>query len=333
MSGRPIHFEVWFRKWAAILIGAMVLTVPLVAEARVKVKCPAKPKNVVRAKRLAKKFFNKGGRFAQKERYAAALDSFLCSLKMKPHENTVYNVAQVAKFVKDQTLVKDRLERFLKKHPKHKSRPELEELIASVDGTYVPPEEGQSAPPVVAGGDPAAAEPAEGATGPPDPESDPEDIPEAEEESSPEDEEAEEVANLFAEDEAPPGQESGAEEPEPEPRPSDDGDGVPPTTIAGYVLLGTAGATLITAIGIQGATGAAKNNALDAQNYDQFTSREDKMHRLQTGATVFWIATGVLAGTGVVLILLDRDESDAGSGGVDVEIGAAPGGVVLQGRF
>jgi hypothetical protein len=329
MSGRPIHFEVCFRKWAAILIGALVLAVPLMAEA--KVKCPAKPRNAVRAKRLAKKFFNKGGRFAQKEKYAAALDSFLCSLKMKPHENTVYNVAQVAKFVKDQTLVKGKLEHFLKKYPKHKSRPELEELLSSVDGTYVPPEEEQPAPPVVAGGDPATEEPVEEVTGPPDPESEPDEP--SPEEPSPEDEEAQEVANLFAEDETPPGQEPEAREPVDEPQPPAEGDGVPPTKIAGYVLLGTAGATLITAIGIQGATGAAKNDALDAQNYEQFTSREDKMHSLQTGATVFWIATGVLAGTGVVLLLLDREESDGGSGGVDVEVGAAPGGVVLQGRF
>ena len=120
-----------------------MLFVPILAEA--KVKCPAKPKNSVRAKRLAKKFFNKGGKLAQKERYAAALDSFLCSLKMKPHENTVYNVAQVAKFVKDQTLVREKLNRFLEKHPKHESRPELEELISSVDGTYSPSEEEQRA--------------------------------------------------------------------------------------------------------------------------------------------------------------------------------------------
>jgi len=310
------------RRWTAILLGVLVLAAPLAAEAG----CPAKPKNAVRAKRLAKKLFSKGGRLAQKEKYTQALDTFLCSLKMKNHENTVYNVAQVSKFVKDREVVRKRLETFLEKYPNHEARPELEELIASVDGTYTPPDNAELTAPVA---DPTTAEEAadegaedgaeEVATGPPEPGTE-----QPDEEEGP----AGEVASLFAEDEKPP-----VEQPAEEPQPSAGDEGVPPTRVAGYVLLGTAGATLITAIALQGATGAAKNDALDASDYDQFTAREDKMKGLQTGATVFWVATGLLAGTGVVLLLLDTDETDDGAGGAELEVRAAPNGVALQGRF
>jgi len=298
------------KKWIAILVGVLLIVVPLLAEA--KARCPAKPKNVVRAKRMAKKFFNKGGRLAQKEKYSAALDSFLCSLKMKPHENTVYNVAQVSKFVEDRESVSMKLEGFLDKHPDHESRPELEELIASVEGSYQPPPADQ--PPT------------------PDP-IPPSDISSDTSDESPVDELVEEepddeVGELFAEDADDPTEEPTAAAPE-----AEDGERAPPTTIAGYVLLGTAGATLITAIGLQGAAGAAKNKALDSQNYDQFTSREDKMGRLQTGATVFWVATGLIGGTGVVLLLLDSHEGVGGEDEVDLALGAAPTGVVLRGRF
>jgi hypothetical protein len=327
MSGRPIHSNAAIGRWIALLVGASFLILPALAEA--KVKCPAKPKNTVRAKRMAKKFFNKGGRLAQKEKYSEALDSFLCSLKMKPHENTVYNVAQVSKFVEDRDAVRERLERFLEKHPNHESRIELEELIASVEGTYEPPDD---VTPVV---------PAPGAveeeTGPPDPagqlveeeEGEGEEEEQGEEEGEGEgegEEEEGEVEELFAEP-------SPAVEPVDDPQPIEEDERAPPTKIAGYVLLGAAGASLVAAIALQSAAGAAKNEALRAQNYDQYLAREDKMHRRQTAAAVFWVTTGVLAGTGFVLLLLDTDEREDGSDGVELDVNAGPNGLALQGRF
>jgi hypothetical protein len=300
-------------KWIAFAVAVLIVAVPLMADAGPKVKCPAKPQNQVRARRMAKKFFNKGGRFATKGQYTRALDSFLCSLRMKGHENTVFNVAQVSKFVKNQKVVKERLERFLEKHPGHDSTVEVEELIASIDGTPYPP---------------PSTQPASDAEAPP-----PGPVEEAGagQEQTGEDQE---VQDLFGVDaEQPPTEPAGPSEPaEPADNPPVAEEGPPPMRIAGYVLLGVGGAALITSVALQGATGVAKNEALDSINYSQFTSRKDKMSNLQTGATVCWIVTGALVGTGVVLLLVDS-QSQESDGGVEVELEPGVAGFSLKGRF
>ena len=56
------------------------------------------------------------------------------------------------------------------------------------------------------------------------------------------------------------------------------------------------------------------------------------MGRLQNGATVCWILTGVLAGAGVVLLLVDS-QSEEGDGGVEVELEPGVFGLSVTGRF
>jgi hypothetical protein len=300
MSGRQIRFRAARARWIAAVVAVLVVAVPLLVDAGPKVKCPAKPQNQVRARRMAKKFFNKGGKFATKGKYTKALDSFLCSLRMKPHENTVYNVAQVAKFVKNQKVVKKHLEAFLAKHPGHDSTQEIEELIASVEGGTAYPGPG----PVAEEGPSEPTEPTVGGA---------------------QTEEGQEVEDLFGAD----AEQVPAEEAEPV---DEVDEGPPPMRIAGYVALGTGGAMLITAVALQGATGVAKNEALDSTNYGQFTTRKDKMEGLQTGATVCWILTGVLAGAGVALLVIDS-QSEEGDGGVEVELEPGVSGLSVTGRF
>jgi hypothetical protein len=312
MSGRLIHSETTIHRWLAVLIALVFAAVPLLADAGPKVKCPKKPKKAYKVRKLAKRFFTKGGRFAQKEKFEAALDSFLCSLKMRAHVNTVYNVAQVSKFIADREHVLQRLEQFVERHPDHESNPEIIELIESVEGVSESPglkPEPDEAPAVM----------------PPDPGAEA-----VEQEGPPADPVVDE---LFGEDLEQPGKEPD-KDPGEQPEPTGDDEGEPPPLkTVGYVMLGTAGASLIFAISLQAAAGAAKNDALDSTSYDQFTFRKGKMKRMQAGATVCWVATGLLAGTGVVLLLLDRGDEDPANEGVDIALEPGVSGITLRGRF
>ena len=240
-------------------------------------KCPKRPAAEKRAKRWAGRWFIKAEKAVKSEKYDVAMDRFLCSLYMAPHENTVFNIAQLTNLVEEKESALTKLEAFTDKNPDHESTPEIKELIGSVERSM------------------GLEEDEEEISGPLD---------------------AEIVADEPEEDEA------------------DARDG-PNLKVPAYILLGTAGATLILSISLQAAAGAAQNDAEAATDYDGYLYYEDKMRGRQVGATVCFVLTGLIAGTGVLLLLLDKDgEASAdGEASVDLSLLPAPARLVLQGSF
>lgn len=122
----------------------------------------------------------------------------------------------------------------------------------------------------------------------------------------------------------------GEEEPEPEePAPGK----INRRTVS-YILLGSAGATLVISTALQGAAGAQKNKAADTTQLNDFAYRRDRMKGYQAGALIGFIATGALAGIGLYLLLTDDNETEPnGENEVTLSLVPAPAGVALEGSF
>lgn len=125
------------------------------------------------------------------------------------------------------------------------------------------------------------------------------------------------------------------EEPPPQPEPvvedEDKGSRRRTMKIIGWTSIGTGAASLIAAAVMQGLAVSAKNDALDATSYDVFRDEKDKNKGLQTGATVGFIAGGLLGGMGLTMLLLSSaGETDASVG---VSIVPTTDGLMLKGYF
>jgi hypothetical protein len=264
--------------------------------------CPKRPPAEKRAQRWAGRWFAKGEAAAKDAKFPEALDAFLCSLHLYPHQNTVFNVAQLTNLVEDKAATTATLKSFRAENPDDEFDGELADLIVSL-------EKAQGIEPAP---EPAAA--------PSEPEPEPEPPP------------------IVAPNEPEPAAEAVEPEEPPSPAAKDpQADGTPKgraLRVSGFVAIGTAGATLVTAIVLQAMAGAAKGDAEDATTYAAFRAREDDMKGRQTGATVMFVATGVLAGVGALMLGLGRSKKED-AGGADVEVTAAigPAGFAVEGRF
>jgi hypothetical protein len=268
--------------------------------------CPAKPQAEKRAQRWAGRWFAKGELAAKETRFQEALDAFLCSLYLYPHQNTVFNVAQLTSLVEDKTAVTATIKTFREEHPGSDFDDELADLIASLEKAQgiEPPAEAAEPPAEAAAGAPveapvvvapveAAAEPGPDAEAPP------------------------EMANAGGADEGTKGASRGKA-----------------LRTTGWVAIGAAGATLVVGIILQAAAGAAQKDAEAATDYDAFRRNEDDMKSRQGGATAMFVMTGVFAGAGALMVALGRQKKETDSGsGAQVSISPAPAGVVLTGRF
>ncbi len=255
------------------LVLGLLLAAPLAAQ-ETKPECPNRPAKVARAKNKARKWFDKGEKLSKEARFEDSLDAFLCSLKMKGHENTVFNIAQISKLIDNKHSTLRRLRQFREQNPNANSSAEIDKLISELEEEL--------------------------GEGPPEP-----------------------VVNeaLFAEDEP---------EPEPEePAPSK----IDRRTVS-YVLLGSAGATLVVSAALQVAAGVNKNKAADATEWNVFSDKRDKMKSYQTGALIGFIVTGALAGAGLYLLLTDDRETESDDENeVTMALVPAPAGIMLKGSF
>jgi hypothetical protein len=120
-------------------------------------------------------------------------------------------------------------------------------------------------------------------------------------------------------------------EPGPEPIPEPEAESGPNLSVLGYVGLGLGGAGLVAGAVLQGMAGAAQGRGEETSDYGTFSDEQDRMEGLQTGAIVAFVAGGVLAGTGIALILVDRNRD--GDEPVSVSLRPLPGGLALGGTF
>ena len=255
------------------LVVGLLLAAPLAAQ-ETKSECPNRPAKQGRAKNKARKWFDKGEKLSKEARLEDSLDAFLCSLKMKGHENTVFNIAQISKLIDNKRSTLKRLRQFREENPDVDSAAEIDKLIGELEEEL--------------------------GEGPPEPVVD---------------------ESLFGED-------------EPEPEPVEPERSKIDRRTVSYILLGSAGATLVISAALQGAAGVNKNKAADATQWNAFSDKRDKMKGYQVGALIGFIVTGALAGAGLYLLLTDDRETESNDENeVTMALVPAPAGIVLKGSF
>lgn len=100
-------------------------------------KCPPVPKQEAVALKKAGRYFAAGEKLAINGAYRKSLERYLCSLKMKEHPNTMFNIAQVAKLIENKGPILQLLKKFRNRNPEHPSVPEINRLIEKMEkGDY-----------------------------------------------------------------------------------------------------------------------------------------------------------------------------------------------------
>jgi hypothetical protein len=100
-------------------------------------KCPAVPEKEAVAIKKAGRFFTVGEKLALKAQYPKSMQRYLCSLKMKEHPNTMFNIAQVAKLSENKAPILKQLKQFREQNPEHAAVPEISRLIEKMEaGDY-----------------------------------------------------------------------------------------------------------------------------------------------------------------------------------------------------
>lgn len=117
--------------------------------------------------------------------------------------------------------------------------------------------------------------------------------------------------------------------PEEQPEPEDDG-GSGALTTAGVVLVVVGAAGVVVGAVLQGLAGKAVKDGEATDDYDVFKDQKDMVDGYQKGALAGFIAGGVLAVTGVILIAVDGGGEEPAA---EVSLSPAPGGLVLGGTF
>lgn len=75
-------------------------------------------------------------------------------------------------------------------------------------------------------------------------------------------------------------------------------------SMTGWIDVSVGAAAFVTAIVLQGIAGAKKNQALSATNYDAFLDAKDRNKSFQIAATSMFIASALVAGTGLAHLLI-----------------------------
>ena len=96
-------------------------------------RCPAVPAKEEVATKKAGRYFNEGETLAEQEKYLQSLERYLCSLRMKPHPNTMFNIAQLAKLIVVRGPAIQQLIKFRNRNEGHPSVPEINDLIARME--------------------------------------------------------------------------------------------------------------------------------------------------------------------------------------------------------
>jgi len=78
--------------------------------------------------------------------------------------------------------------------------------------------------------------------------------------------------------------------------------------ITGWINVGVGAGAFVSAVVLQGIAAAAKNKAQSATSYDVFMEQKDKNKSLQTAATTMFVSSALVAGVGVIHLLLHSEE-------------------------
>jgi hypothetical protein len=106
-----------------------------------------------------------------------------------------------------------------------------------------------------------------------------------------------------------------------------------------YVALATGGAGLVLG-GVTGAMALGKHSSLESSSncakdvcVEAERSNVQSLDTLRTLSTVGFVAGGVLAATGVVLLLTDKRHSESAAAASNLALHVGPAGVTLKGAF
>lgn len=80
---------------------------------KVSASCPERPAGDEAARSAAKQWFQDGEALFSRRKYAEALESFQCSLRMFPHRVTIYNASQAALFAGERRTAMLLMEQYL----------------------------------------------------------------------------------------------------------------------------------------------------------------------------------------------------------------------------
>lgn len=117
-------------------------------------------------------------------------------------------------------------------------------------------------------------------------------------------------------------------EPEPEAE-QPEGEGAN-LAVPGYVMLGLGGATLVAGAVLQGLTGAAQTDSEETDDYQVFKDKKDSGEKMQKGAIACFVIGGVVAVTGLVLVIAGGGDEELSA---EVALVPGPGGFAIEGSF
>ena len=217
--------------------------------------CPEKPAGGEKARKMAGSYFAEAEQSFDNGLYLKALESFLCSMSMIEHENTVINIKKTLGKLPDKKAAVDRLRTYVDQHPKGELTPEIAGLADDIESS-LPKEKTETCvcPPP-----------------PPAPV-----CPPAEKDCTAEMRGIERAHKILS--------------------------------LTGWLNVSIGAAAFVSAIVLQGIAGAQKNKARNATNYEAFLDAKDKNKSLQIAATSMFVASALVAGTGLVHLLLLHEE-------------------------
>jgi hypothetical protein len=122
----------------SVLLSVALILIPLQTLAwNPKVECPEIPEDPVKAQIVAGNLFSEAEADYQASQPLKALKGFLCSHRIMPHENTLFNIVQISKLADHQSISIEILKDFVRHvEAKHKTAP-IEEIIAELEGRTV----------------------------------------------------------------------------------------------------------------------------------------------------------------------------------------------------
>ena len=267
--------------------------------------CPKTPSDPVKAQMTAGTLFSEAESHYQATRPMKALKGFLCSHRIMPHENTVFNIVQIAKLAEHRKASIQILRDFVK-HVKgeHITQP-IEEIIDELEN-----------------GDPDREISAV------------DDHPGSDDETNLQVETSAQSTEEFPEEPVNDDAVNGAEgrtEPLLQTNRQTDENRDRKLKVTGIVMMSVGAGALLAGGTFQFLAARSQQKAADTDNYTVFTKNEDKMNSFQLGATIGYISGGVIFSTGLVLALLakKRERID----GVQLSISPGYRAIVLGGRF
>ena len=96
-------------------------------------KCPPTPSGEDRVMKRAGYFFSSGDKYAAAGKHQKAVERYLCSMQMMPHENTMYNVTQMAGHAEDPKGMIPALQTFVDSNPDNEFVSDVKNLIESIE--------------------------------------------------------------------------------------------------------------------------------------------------------------------------------------------------------